>query len=524
MAPAVDAVIKRSDAAWAVKSGWEAPLRDAFEFALPMRNTYTTQHKGAPKMDRVFDSTAIHSTMRFSGRLQQNLTPPFQNWTNLEAGPLVPEDAKPQVTAKLQTIQKQLFAAIHVSNFDMTIAEYYMDLASGTAGMMVLEGDDENPLNFIAVPNAQLAIDEGPNGGVDGVFRKHKMKIRNIDRTWSDAKLPDAVKTMEKDDPEAEINLCEATYFDKKTKQYRYEVIWKADDKKKGDPTRLVERTYEDHPWIITRWIKAPGEVWGRGPLLIALPDIKTLNKVKELILKNASLAIAGVWAAADDGVINPATIKIVPGAVIPVAQAGNLQPLEFGGRFDVAQLVIEDLTMNIKQMLFDRALPPETGQPRSATEIIERMKELQQDIGAPFGRMMSELIRPLIQRCLNILHRKGIVELPVKVNGLTVQITATSPLARLQKMNDLENVVQWLQLSQSVGEQAYMGGVKVEDIPEYMGEQLGVDAKLMRSKQERAQLQQMMGQMAGQGAIDPAAVGGGGIPTGGQGPQQIAA
>ena len=50
----------------------------------------------------------------------------------------------------------------------------------------------------------------------------------------------------------------------------------------------------------------APYEIYGRGPCLYALPDIKTLNKVIELNLKNASLSIGGVFTAVDDGVLNP--------------------------------------------------------------------------------------------------------------------------------------------------------------------------------------------------------------------------
>src|SRR3546814_6808214 len=60
-----------------------------------------------------------------------------------------------------------------------------------------------------------------------------------------------------------------------------------------------------------------------------ALPDIKTANKVVELILKNASIAVTGIWQADDDGVLNPATVRLVPGAIIPKAQgSAGLTPL----------------------------------------------------------------------------------------------------------------------------------------------------------------------------------------------------
>ena len=48
-------------------------------------------------------------------------------------------------------------------------------------------------------------------------------------------------------------------------------------------------------PFINFRWLKAPGEVYGRSPVMKALPDIKTANKVVELVLKNASTRVTGI-------------------------------------------------------------------------------------------------------------------------------------------------------------------------------------------------------------------------------------
>jgi hypothetical protein len=83
-------------------------------------------------------------------------------------------------------------------------------------------------------------------------------------------------------------------------------------------------RRMKSSPWIVARYMKVAGEVYGRGPLVTAIPDIKTLNKTLELLLKNASLSIAGVYTAADDGVSEPADHPHAPGAIIPVARNGG--------------------------------------------------------------------------------------------------------------------------------------------------------------------------------------------------------
>ena len=75
------------------------------------------------------------------------------------------------------------------------------------------------------------------------------------------------------------------------------------------------------------------------------MPDIKTANKVVELILKHASIAVTGIWQADDDGVLNPATVRLTPGTIIPKAVgSAGLTPLEAPGRFDVSELVLGDL------------------------------------------------------------------------------------------------------------------------------------------------------------------------------------
>jgi hypothetical protein len=500
-------LIARAEAAWQRKLQWQGILDDAYEFCLPMRNRYSDKTEGSQKLDRVFDGTAIEAVQRFASRFQSQLTPPFQTWAVLSDGPLVPQEKKEQVRTQLQTINKQLFAAIHASNFDHMIGEVYLEGAISTAGMLILEGDDSSPLLMQAVPNYQFATDDGPMGSVDGAFRRWEAPVREIEETWTDAELPEDLARIGRDTPEQKVKLEEGTFYDSRAKKYAYVVWWKGGAK--AEPHKIVERWYNEHPWVFFRWTKVAGEAMARGPALYVLPDIKTLNKVKELVLKNASLSVAGVWTAVDDGVINPDTIQITPGAVVEIGAQGNLQALQTGGRFDVSQFIIDDLQMTIKRALFDNQLPPDAGPVRSPTEIMERVKELQEETGAPFGRISHEFIRPLLQRCLNILVRKGIIQIPgadpaaptpeLKIDGLSVAIEITSPLARVQQMNDVDGVVNWLQISSFAGQEAVMGSVKVEDIPPWFADKLGIDLKLVRSESERAELQKAMAQMMAQ-------------------------
>jgi len=521
-AASIEDTVKRANTANDQKQNWVAQYRDAYEFGLPMRNLYETFQPGADKMTRVFDSTAIISTQKFASRLQSNLTPPFQNWLDFLPGTDVPEDQEDQATEMLQEIQKKFFAVIQNSNFDTCISEFYLDLAVGTAVMLITEGDDDNPVVFTCVPNAQISMDEGPLGAVDGVFRQHNVAPRNIQATWKDVTAAGmaAVNQLQRDGGGKMLNngltnILEATYFDQKEKVFWYQVILMGtqDNQNISPPTAtqnldnssavlLVERKLEESPWVVTRWVKVAGEVFGRGPLLFALPDIKTLNKTVEFMLQNASMSINGMWETVNDSIANLDMVNLAAGTFFPVDRMGDIKRLDTPGDLGIGEAISEKLKGDIRTALFDRSLPDPAGPVRSPTEIIERVKELAQDIGSPFARMMSEMLKPTASRTLNIMARRGLIDFPIKLDGRAVKIQATSPLAKEQALNDLESAVNWLQIVQGLGPEVLIGGVKVEDFPEWAGEKLGVAQELIRDEGERVELQKQVAQLIAQAQL----------------------
>ena len=516
-------LMKRMKRAIARKELWRSHLNDAYSLALPNRNLFENfmgdtrqQQRGKAKQDLVFDGTLMRSTIKTANRMQSDLTPPFHKWADLEPGPFIPAKQHESARKQLAPIRDAVFAAIHMSNFDVVSNEFYLDLLSGMGIMMVLENDvpGEAPVNYVAIPRAQVAIEEGPLGSVQATYRVHHVHITDIEGTFGrHFKAPDGWDKHVEDnkDKEQDEELREAIYFDPKENQYHYDVMWKGSTGSSAGAreeswARIVERDLEDTPFIVARWMKVAGEAEGRGPILSALPDAKTANKVLEFILRGAAFAVSGVWMARNDGVINPNTVRVIPGAIIPVGSTGgalgaSIEHLEFKGRLDVAQIVLEDQRMAIKEAMLDRGLPVESGAVRSATEIIARMRELVQDIGSPFGRLMTEYLRPVLQKTINVLIRKGMIDVggPVEINGGHIMMSITSPLAREQDLNDVEAVVQWGQITNAiVGPQMAQLGIKTEDVPEYLAQKLNVDPRLVRSEQERRVLSKNIGSMIG--------------------------
>lgn len=501
----VKKLVRRYQAAKKIRDMWRPLMQDAYEFGLPQRNLFNDMpEKGGPqgrkKVDRVFDSTAQTATIQFANRIQSDMMPPFHKFIKLQAGPMVPEKFRDEVNKKLEFINDQLFAVMSASNWDTANNETLLDLAVGTGVLFIFEGTEiAEPVMYAPAPIGRVCLEQGAWGNIVGVYVEHYgVKVRDIPFTWEDATIPDSIQKLEdeKKNEDAEVDLIACCCMDQKTKAWSYKVIYEKEN------AELVDRTYNRQPCAVARWIKVAGEVFGRGPLIQALPDIKTLNKLVELVLRNAALHISGVYTGVSDNVLNPNKVVLRPGAVIPVASNGgtrgpSLKALERTGTFDLAAIVKDDLVNNIKKFLLDRSLPDDSGAtPRSATEIIARIRELARDIGSPFGRLVREYIVPVVQSTLVIMERRGLIP-KVKVDGLAVQVQVTSPLAQEQNLAEVEAVVRWLEILAALGEEMIALTAKLEDIGPRIGRDLGVPSSLIRSDTEREKLQQIAGVIA---------------------------
>ena len=103
----------------------------------------------------------------------------------------------------------------------------------------------------------------------------------------------------------------------------------------------------------------------------------------------------------------------------------------------------------------------------------------------------------PLVRRVLYVMDELALIDLPLKVDGLEVQITPTSPLAESQNMEDLEKVLNFAQIAQSAGAVGQVA-INYDEMVDYIVEKLGIPQRVINSKEEREQIaiemqQQMM-------------------------------
>lgn len=490
-------MLKRFNAANARKALWISTLQQAYQYALPQReNFYGNQAEGQKKNQEVYDSTAINGLQRWASRLMATIMPAWRQWGTMVAGQEIPDDQKDEVSVGLEKATKILFTAFNHSPLSTQAHEAMLEAGISTGALLFQEGDADQPFDIVAVPSSELVPEEGPDGTIETVFREWDVPARLIERKWPDAKIPESVANMIKSKPDTKVKMIEGTIYNAETKKYDYKVMIKA------GMEMIVERVEDVTPWIVFRTSVMPGEIMGRGPIMQALPDILTANKVVEFTLRRAAIDIGGIYTHVSDGSINPYTIQLVPNSLIPVSSNATENPtlrrLDTGSGIDVSQIVLADLRANINDALFANALGPVEGATKSATEISIRQQELVQIAGATFGRLQTELLEKLVKRGIYILQRLGKIP-DFKIDGREVTIRYESPLARAQDAEEIQNIQRWIEMSTQLGPELFMGTQKVEDIPSKIGELLGVPADFKRDDQDKEKMMEMVANIIAQ-------------------------
>jgi hypothetical protein len=495
----LEPIRKRYAAAEKVHRLWRPLWEECYEHALPGRASFDGETQGQKRTDKIFDATAPTSLHEFASRLQAGLTPTFARWSKLRPGKMVPPEAQEDVARKMEEYTEEVFDVLHNSNFDSQAHEAYMELGVGTASLIADE-DIDDVVRFQAIPLSQLMLDPGRHGQIDGRFRFRKMGVREMVVTWPQAAWPQEIQTALAAQNDTEFEIRESTVRDwtQLGTETHHHYVWIE------NPMFLIAKyTYAGAgacPWINARWSVAAGEVYGRGPLISALPDIKVLNALSQLTLENAELAVAGIWQAEDDGVVNPGQIRLVPGTIIPKAMGSRgLEPLQPPGRFDVGMMKAEELKQAIKRALFDEGLGPPTGTPMSATEVAERMQDLYRRMGSAYGRLQRELVQPVIRRVIHILVKRGRIVLPSATPSI-VDIRSESPLSSAQNQQDVMRFQGFVgQLLQTFGPQQVMLILNSLKTTNWLAGQFGLDRNLINTQEEQAAMIEQMSQMAAQ-------------------------
>ena len=479
---------------------WEDHWQEILDYVMPRKADIVTKRtKGEKRAEVLFDSTAITASNLLSASLQGTLTSPSMQWFYLKLREKELNEIR-DVQLWLEDSAKRMYDVFNESNFNTEVHEMYLDMVTmGTASLFVEEGIggfDEAGVHFNTLHISEYYIQENTSGYVDTVYRKYKLTARQAVQEFGEDSLGEKVLQAAKDKPDKKFNFIHAVEpledYERSMGKGATKLPFHSCHVCEEDKMVVRGGGYNEFPYLVPRWSKATGEIYGRSPSYNALADIKTLNKSVEIGLKAWSKAIDPPLLVQDDGVIG--RVRMTPGGITVVRNDAAVKPFQSGANVQLTDMKEEQLRSAIRQAYYSDQLQLQQGPQMTATEVQVRYELMQRLLGPTLGRFQSEFLNPLIERVFGIMNRAGaLLEAPPEVQGAKLDIEYVGPLARSQKMEEAIAVERLYQLVMQIApaDPSLMDIIDNDEAIRARAELLGVPKSVLRGRDEVEELRE---------------------------------
>jgi len=483
------------------RSNWERHWQELADYMLPRKADITKKRtQGDKRTELIYDGTAIHSVELLSSSLHGMLTSPSTPWFSMRyREPSLQNNDL--ANEWLELCLDQMYQHFNRSNFQQEIHELYYDLVVFGTAALYIEGDAEG-LRFSSRHIAEICISEDANGKVDTVYRKFKMSARAMMQRFGESNVPAQVVKDIKGDPYKEHEIVHAIYPRSETKGRMAKdkpiasVYYHADTR-----MLLSEGGFDDFPFMVPRFVKDSVSTYGRSPAMNALPDVKMLNKMSEVTIRAAQKQIDPPLMVPDDGFMLP--VRTTPGSLnfYRSGTRDRLEPLNIGANNPLGLNMEEQRRNSIRQAFYVDQLLMSQGPAMTATEVLQRNEEKMRLLGPVLGRLQSELLQPLISRSFALLLRNGLLPAaPEQLQGQDIDIEYVSPLAKAQRLTDLQSMLRGFEVMMQVAEIApVMDYLDSDKLVQYLVEVTGIPARVIRGDEEVARIRRQQAEAQAQ-------------------------
>lgn len=266
---------------------------------------------------------------------------------------------------------------------------------------------------------------------------------------------------------------------------------------------------YKAFPYPVGRFRTVPGDIYARGPASLALPDIKQVNEMEKVTLRQAQMAGDPIVLLPLDG--NLSGFNMQPGALVWGGMSSDgkrlAEPFNTAANFQVQKDVQEGKRKLINDSFYVtlfQALMQTVNPQMTATEALLRAQEAAQLLMPSLGRLQSEFMSGIAYREIEIIEAAGIGPPKPRIildhsHGLKPRYT--SPLNQAQQaqegvgiMNTLKSTAELKELDPSMPNiiNSEKVGRRLAKINGMSTDLLYTDDELQAQKQANAQQQNL--------------------------------
>ncbi len=298
----------------------------------------------------------------------------------------------------------------------------------------------------------------------------------------------------------------------------------------------LRESGFLENPVMVGRWRVVGENTYAESPGMDCLGSTMSLQAWEERIAQAVEKQVNPPTVAST--AVDPRKLSTLPGDVIFVdskdTKGAFTAAYQVDFRVEGGVKILERIENRIEHLMYKALFQTVTRADRDKTA--EEVRALQQEqmhiLGPVVERNVEEVLAPLIMRTLGIMERAGM--LPPIPKGMKNQdgsvkkfkLEFVSILAKAQKMASMNNIAQFVGFAgqEAALNQGVMDNIDMDEGIRIYGDLADVPAKMMRSKEQvaqiradkqRAQQQQMLAENADKLA-NAASVAGNAIPQDG--------
>jgi len=478
---------------------------------------FTQQRSPGEKTNtEIFDMTTAIALEQGAAAMETFLTPRTQRWHRLvPSNPNLRDD--PQVKGWFEAASDVLFQFRNAprSKFSSQMHEGWKALLAFGNNCVFVK---ELPTGGTAYRYTHIGstwMDTDADDTVDTIFYEYRLTAKAACSRWKD-KAPKCAKNALKATPFAEHTYLHAVVPNPDHNPERATPdAFHAYEISVDDRVILEEGGYHEMPYMWSRYTVNPAEVYGRGPAMLVLPDIKTLQQMERVFLRSGQKVADPPLLAPNDGSIGRGNKRIQLGAGkityggVDAQGRPLLVPLHTGARLDINLEMANQRRQTIRSAFFldffeilvqDRV-------EMTATEVLERAREKGQLLSPIVGRQQTEMLGPMIEREIKIAQRQGkLPPLPpvlVEAKG-EYDIEYESDATRMQKSTEvsalaraLDAVAPFLEANPSL-----MGVWKQDAVIRHAYETMGGPSRLVTTSQEYEEVQAAQAQAEQEAAM----------------------
>lgn len=398
------------------RANWDSLWQDLSDYFCPGRITAVRKETdGARKTQDIYDNTGADAAQKLAAGLYSRTVNPASKWFYITLETPDEELEQNQTVSEWFDLVRDRAQSVINKRGTGALYQAYCDLTSLCNAVLFTNEDPITGISFRVFPIDTVDIAEDYRGVVDTVYRKFTMTLRQIEQEFPGKLSRDKLQQME-EDPDAK---AEVLHVVGPRKDYDPDKIDNLNMPVESiyilceDALVLQESGYPEMPYAVARLEVLAGELYGRGPATIALPEVKALNEMAKLQLDSSNMRLRPPLDVPINAYVNP--IELIPGYKNLNQDEGGrrITPLNVTGELSYTAKDIELMQNKVKTIFYNDQLYLRTNAEMTATEVQKR-SEIQMQLMGPWqGRLELELFEPLINRILGILIRSGEVPPP---------------------------------------------------------------------------------------------------------------